>query len=339
MKGDPALAGRAMPLPHDRLARDRFVLDRRGSRDTLDPWRHQGVVIDREPDGHGGIVDAATVFLTGSECPWRCVMCDLWRHTTATDTPPGAIPSQIRAAIASMARPRSPTHIKLYNAGSLFDPRAVPPADDPAIARAVSGFARVIVESHPRLVGARAWRFRDRLAKDDGGAKLEVAMGLETANPDALEQLHKDITLDAFARAAADLHANEVSLRVFVLVHPPFVSREERVASLERSIDAAFHCGARVVSLIPTRSGNGAMEELERLGVFERPSLGDLEEAAALALRRARGVVLADLWDLDACSLCEACLPARRERLQRLNLEQRVPSPISCESCGVTTPV
>ena len=47
----------------------------------------------RRPDGV--IAESATVFLTGRECPWRCVMCDLWRHTTTADTPPGAIAAQI----------------------------------------------------------------------------------------------------------------------------------------------------------------------------------------------------------------------------------------------------
>ena len=49
--------------------------------------------------------------------------------------------------------------VKLYNAGSAFDPRAIPPADDADIARAVAGFERVIVESHPAfLAGTHASR-------------------------------------------------------------------------------------------------------------------------------------------------------------------------------------
>ena len=85
--------------PSRRAARDRFVLARRGPRHAVDPWAPPRVVVDPEPDGRGGVVDAATVFLTGRECPWRCVMCDLWRHTIEADTPPGAIPHQIHLAL------------------------------------------------------------------------------------------------------------------------------------------------------------------------------------------------------------------------------------------------
>ncbi len=45
--------------------------------------------------------------------------------------------------------------MKLYNAGSFFDPRAVPESDYDDIAAQLVGLERVIVESHPALIGAR----------------------------------------------------------------------------------------------------------------------------------------------------------------------------------------
>jgi hypothetical protein len=259
-------------------------------------------------------------------------MCDLWRHTIVGDTPVGAIRQQVESAVRLVDA--GVRQIKLYNAGSYFDPRAVPLDDDPGIARAVSRFDRVIVESHPALVGARAWALRDRVAS------LEIAMGLETAHPDALARLNKGLTVDGFATAASALAAHDVSLRVFLLVHPPFVARHERLAWLERSIDLAIACGAAVIALIPTRGGNGALEALAADGAFEAPALADLEAAAATSLARAggRARVLADLWDLQAFSACDACLDARRARLLRLNLEQREPAPVACAACGAATP-
>jgi len=334
--------------PAGRAARDRFVLDRRGPRHAVDPWAPPRLTIDPEPDGDGVVVDVATLFLAGRECPWRCVMCDLWRHTIETDTPPGAIPRQIELGLAAWAEPaaepgaqpaevRTIRHLKLYNAGSFFDDRAVPPGDDPAIARAVAGVSRLTVESHPRLVGDRTWRFRDRVAPS-----LEVAMGLETAHPDALARLNKGCTLDDFAAAARALAAHGVGLRVFLLVHPPFVPHDERTPWLLRSIDAAIDAGASVIALIPTRGdppeveGRGAMAALAAEGLFAPPSLATLEDAAAQAIRHTSGRarVLADLWDLAAFATCPACLDARRARLLRLNVEQRVPAPIACDACA-----
>ena len=84
--------------PAGAAARDRFVLDLRGPRPRHDAWRHQGIIVEDERTADGRIARAATVFLTGRECPWRCVMCDLWQYTIAEDTPRGAIPAQVRAA-------------------------------------------------------------------------------------------------------------------------------------------------------------------------------------------------------------------------------------------------
>jgi radical SAM enzyme (TIGR01210 family) len=319
--------------------RDRFVLDHRGPRPSHDPWRHQGIIVEDERTARGGRARTATVLLTGRECPWRCAMCDLWMHTTAGDTPTGAIAAQVTAArLAVRSEPIAVTALKLYNAGSFFDPRAVPEADYEGVAAALSGLSRVIVESHPALVGSRLDRFRDALDKHRGAAnraaRLEVAMGLETAHPAALEQLNKRFTVDGFARAAAALRNRGVALRVFLLIFPPFVPKDEQDAWLLRSVDVAFSCGAAVVSLVPTRTGNGAMDRLTDSGCFVAPDLDDIERSFALALRHAggRGRVFVDVWDLERFAHCPHCSGARRRRLHVMNLEQRILPDCRCTS-------
>ena len=104
--GEP---GRQLPVgltpsayPADLAARDRFVVERRGPRRLQNPWKYQGFVVEDERTAQGSVARVATVFLTGRECPWRCVMCDLWQFTTTDDTPVGAIPTQV--ALARQAR-------------------------------------------------------------------------------------------------------------------------------------------------------------------------------------------------------------------------------------------
>ncbi len=125
-------------------------------------------------------------------------MCDLWVNTLDHTVQRGAIAAQIRTALAQLPPAR---HIKLYNAGSFFDPRAIPPSEDAAIAEALDPFDRIIVESYPAFLTGRhadrCLRFRDRLC-----GRLEVAIGLETAHPEVLARLHKRMSLDDFRRAA-----------------------------------------------------------------------------------------------------------------------------------------
>src|SRR5207248_2723027 len=134
--------------------------------------------------------------------------------------------------------------------------------------------------SHPALVGPRVDRWREILARSCNRTPvLEVAMGLETAHPKALERLHKRMTLDDFARAADALAQRSVAIRAFVLIAPPFVPDEEQDHWLVRSVDVAFDAGAAVVSLIPTRSGNGALDALSAMGAFRQPTLDEIERA------------------------------------------------------------
>lgn len=317
------------PYPRRTSERDRWIVARRPVRDQADPARPYAFFSEKERAESGEVASVATILLTSRECPWRCVMCDLWKHTLTGAVPPGAIPAQIDHALRRLP---AASQVKLYNSGSFFDPHAIPPQDYPRIARLVQGFERVIVECHPALVGAPALRFRDMLT-----AKLEVAMGLETAHPEALDRLNKRMTLGQFSRAAAFLRRHSIALRVFILVKPPFQNEQKAVHWAKQSIDFAFDNGAAVVSLIPTRLGNGALEALAERGEFAPPRLTSLEETLEYGVGLRRGRVFADLWDLEKFSECDACFTARRERLRQINHSQTVPAPLRCTACAHAT--
>lgn len=325
--------------PETGSQRDRWILAQRGPRATLDPRQPAAFLVETERDETGETVSVATIFLTNRECPWRCLMCDLWKNTLTQTVPAGAIPAQIDRALSEIgARAGAPVvrKIKLYNSGSFFDPRAIPPGDYPAIAERVRPFARVIVESHPALVGDRCLEFRDLIEHAPVAAtpRLEVAMGLETAHPEVLEHLNKRMTLEQFAAAADFLRRHGIALRVFVLVKPPFLGESEGLYWAERSIDFAFGCGASVVSLIPTRFGNGALEQLAARGEFRPPRLATLEAALEYGIGLCRGRVFADVWDLAKFADCADCFGARAARLQGMNALQTVLPPVPCERCA-----
>jgi len=291
------------PYPELPVARDRFIVDLRGPRPAHDPWRYQGVSVEDEFTERDDLARVGTVFLTGRECPWRCAMCDLWRSTTQADTPAGAIPAQLRTARSAWRDAgEAITRVKLYNASNFFDPRAVPESDYAAIAEELADLDQVIVESHLSLVGPRVERFRTTLA----GPSLEVAMGLETAHPAALEALNKRMTTDDFERAAVLLRDRGVSVRVFLLIHPPFIAADAQDEWLLRSVSFAMTCGASVVSLVPTRGGNGAMEALARQGLFHAPTPADIASSVDLVRSQtardgSRAVrILLDPWAADA---------------------------------------
>ncbi len=288
----------------------------------------------------GVAVSVATVFLTNRECPWRCIYCDLWKNTTTETVPLGAIPAQLDFALAQPEL-REARQLKLYNAGSFFDPKAIPPGDFPAIAARVGPFDRLIVECHPALVGASSVEFRDRLsgigdrprplAGSEAESKLEVAMGLEIADDALLKKLNKRMTLALFRRATEFLVNHGLAVRAFVIVKPPFVRTDEEALDLaRRSIDFAFDCGAKVVSLVPARFGPEALDTLARRGEFAPPRLATLEAALDYGVRLDRGRVFADLWDVEKLGGCQPCLADRVARLRAINLRQTVSPLVNC---------
>lgn len=298
--------------PATGAARDRWIEALRPVRTALDAQKPHAFFVEEEYSANGQVEPIATVFLTNRECPWRCAMCDLWQNTLLETVPLGAIPAQIDFALKQM--PPAQT-VKLYNSGSFFDPRAIPQEDYKPIAECVNQFKRVIVECHPALVGNRCVAFRNLLT-----GKLEVAMGLETAHPEILEKLNKRMTLEQFAAAADFLRRNDIDLRVFILIQPPFMPPEESLYWAKQSLNFAFDCGAAVASLIPTRGGNGAMEALAENNEFSPPPLETIEAAMQYGLSLQRGRVFVDLWDLKASCSQEINIAL----LQRMNLEQRV---------------
>jgi radical SAM enzyme (TIGR01210 family) len=312
--------------PPSEIQRDKWILEERPERTPPDPWQPYSFTLEEECDANGDVVPVATIFLTNRECPWRCLMCDLWRNTLANDTPPGAIPAQIDYALARLKPAR---HIKLYNSGSFFDPRAIPIGDYAAIADRLSTFEHVIVECHPALIGENCLRFRDTL-----NGRLEVAMGLETIHPDIVSKLNKRMTLPQFAGAATSLRDNDIDLRVFVLLQPPFMRSEDVAHWTERALDFAFDHHASAITVIPTRAGNGAMDRLQQSGEFSPPNMAMLEAAASYGISLQRGRVFADLWDLERLRTCEACFDKRASRLREMNLQQRVIPSVACNRCG-----
>ncbi|MCC2668393.1 MAG: hypothetical protein K0Q72_864 [Armatimonadetes bacterium] len=373
---DPDPAGSYLSALSPR-ERDAWILSRRSPRNRLDPSVPYAFVTEQEAGPAGTPVEAVTVFLTNRECPFRCLMCDLWQNTLEETVPDGAIAAQLRHVLEQLPPPGPiPRHLKLYNAGSFFDPRAIPPAEYPELARLAAPFERVIVECHPAFVGERLAEFRRLLggsgAEDPpwpplvkGGSpstyvahsvsstpppltkggpggvlpapkppQLEVAMGLETAHPEILARLNKRMTLEQFRGAADRLRGQEIALRVFILVRPPWRSDAEGLEWAKRSLDFAFDCGAGVCALIPTRAGNGAMEALAAAGEWEPPTLRSLEAALDYGLELRAGRVFADLWDIQRFAGCPSCAAARIARLERINRSQSTEPQVGCSRCG-----
>ncbi len=305
------------------------ILAARGPKAVVDSRQPQAYLCEQERTAAGTIEPVATLFLTNRECPYRCLFCDLWRHTLDDPTPAGAIPAQIRFALKQLPATR---HIKLYNSGNFFDPRAIPVVDHPTIADLVDGYATVIVENHPRMVGPPVWEFQARLS-----GTLEVALGLETAQPKLLAALNKQMTVADYQTAARELRGQGCQVRTFLIQRLPGQTEREGIESTVRSIEVAFAAGSGCVSVIPFRGGNGAVETLSARGVsITPPSLAALYETHGRALELSGGRVFVDLWNLEALTPCPDCGHIQRDLFETMNHTQTVQPWRTCARCATT---
>lgn len=315
------------------LISDREVLSVRPAKNAIDPWRPYEFLVEQERSAAGTVDDVLTIFLSNRECPFRCTMCDLWKNTLDDRVPLGAIPAQIDY---TMQRSRPARHVKLYNAGNFFDVQAIPPEDYASIAQRLDGFETVIVENHPRLTDERCLRFRDLLK-----GRFEVAMGLETTHPTVLAALNKRMTLRDFDTATQFLKQNGIDVRTFLLVKPPSLSEQEGIEWAIRSLQHAVQAGADCISFIPTRGGNGMMEQLQATGTFSPPSIRSLELVLEQGLQQVPQInpaarVFMDVWNAELFYDCELCGPARADRIRRMNHSQKIEPAIEC-SCHRTS--
>ena len=140
---------------------DQQILDVRPPKHPTDPHRPYSFLVEPELTVRGQVEEVATIFLTNRECPFRCLMCDLWRNTTEQSAPAGAVRDQVMWALQQY--PYAPA-VKLYNAGSFFDRQAIQPADLAAITELISTREEVIIECHPRLIGPSCLEFAAAIA-------------------------------------------------------------------------------------------------------------------------------------------------------------------------------
>jgi len=302
----------------------RRIISLRGERNRVDPYKPYGWFTETERAFSGETVLTGVVLLTNRECPYKCLMCDLWKNTLTESVPEGAIPFQVKLALEQMPGIRQ---LKLYNSGSFFDPQAIPPGDYPAIASLVENLDSVIVESHPQFIGNSSLYFSDLLKPG-----LEVAIGLETVCEPVLRALNKKMSLSDFSKAVKFLSGHGIRTRAFILLRPPFMTEEEGVYWAEKSLEFAFRSGVECCTVIPVRGGNGIMDLLAEEGYFQPPSVKSLEKVLEYGIKLGAGRVFADTWDLNIFSSCSGCFEARKNRIMTMNLGQSLVPPVIC-SC------
>ena len=254
------LAHDRRPTPADRPTADRYV----------NLWR--------EPESlDGRRVDAFVLILRTRGCYWAdfkgCSMCGYARDTLGRSATPDELATQLATALRAY---RDEPYVKIYTSGSFLDDREVDPASRVRIVQAFSGRAeRLLFETLPEFATPETLiPLRDAFA-----GKLEVALGLESTQPEILLKfVHKNAPPSEYLAAGDRVRSLGIRAKAYLLLKPPYLTEREAIEDVVRSIGVAQE-HFDTISVNPVHiQGGTVVEWLFRRGRYRPPTLWSLAE-------------------------------------------------------------
>jgi radical SAM enzyme (TIGR01210 family) len=223
-------------------------------------------------------VRAFVAILRTRGCYWAdvkgCSMCGYAKDTLGRSASPEELTNQLDRVLA---RYQGEPYVKFYTSGSFLDDREVDPGSRERIAKAFAGRARrLLFETLPEFaVDAAVGPVRDAF-----GGEVEVAMGLESAQPEVLGRLiNKGEPPSEYLAAADRLRSFGVRPKAYLLLKPPYLTEAESVADVVRSVGVA-QSRFDAISVNPVHIQNGTVVEwLFRRGRYRPPWLWSLVDA------------------------------------------------------------
>jgi len=223
----------------------------------------------------GEIVDAFVVIFRSPGCYWSkqsgCLMCGYNNDCLPSVTPENLI-TQFEKA---MEKYDDQKYFKLYTSGSFFDPNEIGiQAQERILEIAGQNVEKVLVESRPEFVSQEALDRAFKYVK-----KLEVAIGLETANDEIrCQSINKGFKFSDFERAAKSARKNGASIRTYLILKPPYVNEGDAIADVLESIKIASPL-SDVISVNPMNIQNfTVVEKLWKKNLYRPPWLWSLLE-------------------------------------------------------------
>jgi hypothetical protein len=162
--------------------------------------------------------------------------------------------------------------IKIFTSGSFLDTREISREERRKIFEALPD-VEITIETRPEFVTERA-------LEDLKGRKVEIAIGLESANDEVLKKcVNKGFSVSDFLKASRRIKETNLKVKAYLLLKPPFLSEREALDDLKRSIDFCSE-HADVISINPVNvQKNTLVEELWFEGKYRAPWLWSLVDA------------------------------------------------------------
>lgn len=211
-----------------------------------------------------------TLLLNSGKCSWgKCFACG-WGRLASPRLGIHELKKKIDDLFHEMKNEKA-DRLKVFASGSFLDDAQFPKAIRKYIARSCAD-ARIglVVESRPEFITKENM-------EDFRGAKLTVAIGLESGDDNVLKKYNKGFATEDYVRAAKILHESSFRLRTYLMVGLPFGSAE----SLRKSVELADMCGDEIVLINVFPHSAAPLSELWLRGGWKPLDKKQFEEAVA----------------------------------------------------------
>lgn len=235
---------------------------KKNPRELVSTWTEREIL-------DGEAVDCYVIILRTKGCYWSrisgCSMCG-YINDCAEEVSPVEVNAQFDEAMESYAGQR---YVKIYTSGSFLDEKEVEKsAAQRVLEIALSRADRVLIESRPEFVSNK------RLERFPSKEKIEVAIGLESANDTVLQKsINKNLTFGDFRNACRTCRELGVKTRAYILIKPPFLTEKEAILDAKSSMHSCANL-VNTISLNPVNiQRNTLVEYLWRRGEYRSPWL------------------------------------------------------------------
>lgn len=233
-----------------------------------------------QPDRIDGEEAAAFVLILRTRgCRWAlgggCTFCGYVNDSFIRKIEPAELVEQMKHGLESY---QGEPVFKIYTSGSFLDPYEVAEDAQAQIAALVPATVKKLnVEAQaPDVTSERVGAIRAALHP---GAKLEVGVGLESANRTVARfSVNKEFFLDDFLEASRAAAQHGATLKCYTMVKPPFLTEEEAIRDcVETARLAGPH--ASTVSFNPMNvQSHTLVDKLYKRGQYRTPWLWSVVE-------------------------------------------------------------
>lgn len=227
----------------------------------------------------GETVDACVMILPTRGCRWGlvsgCSICGYVYDSQHKGADENAIIDKFEKVLMKLGDVK---YLKIFNSGSFFDTNELSENSVRMIFEKINetGISRVQVESRPEFLEENVLK----KAREMLNPELEVGIGLETTNDEVrINCVNKGFLLEDFEKALGNCKKNDIHVKAYLLIKPPFLSEKEAIKDAINSGIEAEKLGVDRISYNPINIQKGTLVELLwRRGEYRAPWLWSVVE-------------------------------------------------------------